>query len=336
MLDEPARRDRRLERLREELEDAGARVRTDDEIGLLKEIDRARSPRRHERRFPSYGAILVSATGGEAAKALDEIGAVRFATERAAARQIRPMADGVQSFALMRRDSAELVLLPSPIPREVEMIRLRRALGAGSILVCRSTDGVVRVVDHGQIVIFDGTRWWTKPDARRYTTFVQRAVPAAPVDTTEHILDFCVHSAGPAPGGTILVWCLNTDALTSLRRRSTRTQPALPLSLPLTLPVAHSAIHQLLSQVDGAAAVNHAGDLVEIGLHLRASSKAQRSTTIAPSAGTRHASAQQCSFDVADALFFVVSDDGPVTVYANGSVVASINFGTVSDRATSA
>lgn len=335
MNDRLAKRARRIERLRQELDDAGARVRTEDENGLLKEIDRARSPRRHERRFPSYGAILVNAPGSDTANALDAIGAVRFVSERSAARQIRPMADGVQSFAFIRHNHAELVLLPSPIPREAEMVRLRRALGGGAIVVCRSADGLVRVVDQGQIVIFDGTRWWTKPDAHRYTTLVQRAVPRAPVDTTAQILDFCVHSAGPAPGGTILAWCLNAEALTSLHRRSVRTQPTLPLSLPLTLPVAHSAIHQLLSQVDGAAAVNHQGELIEIGLHLRPSSKAQRATTIPASAGTRHASAQLCSVDVSDALFFVVSDDGPVTVYANGSVVASIDFPANIDRPTS-
>ncbi|MEO6571935.1 MAG: diadenylate cyclase [Ilumatobacteraceae bacterium] len=312
-----------MARLREELEDAGAWF-GGNAIGLLKAVDRARSPRQHERRFATYGAIVVEGDRAEAVAALDEMGAIRLAADRSAAWRIRTMADGVQSFALITPDTAELVLLPSPVPREVELVRLRRQLGATPIVVSRSIDGVVRVLQRKQIIIFDGTRWWTKPVARRYTTLVQQAVPAAPVETTEQILDFCVHSAGPAPGGATLVWCLDDDALAQLLRSAARTQPPLPLRLPLTVPEAHSAIHQLLSQVDGAAAVNPQGEVVEIGLHLHSSTDAQRLIELPASVGMRHASAQQCSYDITGAVFFAVSDDGPVTVYAGGSTLASI------------
>ncbi len=322
MNDREQARSRRLERLLGELQDAGAASTDYDDIALLKEIDRARFPRRHERRFPSYGAIVAAGDGQEVSDALDGLGALRLGAPREAARQMRPMADGVQSFAFIRPHAAELVLLVSAVPREAGLIRLRRSLGPTAMLVCRSEDGVVRVIDRGHITNFDGTRWWTKPDAVQYTMSVVQAVPDAPGDITQHILDFCVHTAGPAAGGTILVWCLDDSARQHLHDRSLHTRSRLPVDLPVTLPEAHSALHHLLSQVDGAACVTASGDVVEIGLHLRPSVDVER--RVGTQMGTRHASAQQCSHDIPGAVFFVVSDDGPVTVYFRGAVVASI------------
>lgn len=83
-------RTRRMARLREELEDAGACIPAGS-IALLKAIDRARTPRRHERRFASYGSI-VTTDYRETVSALDEMGAMRLTAERPAAWRIRTMA----------------------------------------------------------------------------------------------------------------------------------------------------------------------------------------------------------------------------------------------------
>lgn len=317
-------RSRRLDRLGEELHDAGARAFCSTGIELLKEIDRARFPRRHERRFPGYGAIVSAGDDADIVQRLDALGATRLVGQRESSHLVREMADGIQSFALIRADSAELVLLPSAIPREVELVRLQRSLGPESTLVCRSADGIVKVVEHDQNLIFDGTRWWTKPDSHRYAALVRAEVPGAPLDVAQNILDFCVHTAGPAAGGTILVWCLREDAIDAIHTSSLRTHPPLAFDVPMTTPEAHSALQHLLSQVDGAATVDRIGNVIEIGLHLHPSADSHMAVDVSPVTGTRHAAAQLCSFDVPDSLFFVVSDDGPVTVFARGSVVASI------------
>ncbi|MGB3734003.1 MAG: diadenylate cyclase [Ilumatobacter sp.] len=316
-------RSRRINRLDEELHDAGARA-LGARIELLKEIERARFPRRHERRFPGYGAIVSEGDDTDVIDQLDAIGAERLIGRRESSHLVREMADGIQSFALIRADTAELVLLPSAIPREVELVRLQRTLGREATLVCRSGDGIVKVVEHDQILNFDGTRWWTKPDSRRYATSVRAAVPGAPLDVVQLVLDFCVHTAAPAAGGTILVWCLAEAALDAVHASSLRTHPSMPFDMPLTIPETHSALQHVLCQVDGAATVDRSGNVVEIGLHLHPSADSHSAVDVSPVTGTRHAAAQQCSFDVDDALFFVVSDDGPVTVFARGRVVASI------------
>ena len=53
-------------RLREELEDAGISLRLDDRTGdrVLAELDYARFPQRHEREFPTYGALIVDEAKG--------------------------------------------------------------------------------------------------------------------------------------------------------------------------------------------------------------------------------------------------------------------------------
>lgn len=328
-LPEPVRR--RMERLKEELGDAGVVVPTIEESVLLREIDRARFPRRHERRFPSYGAIVTHGNSIEAEAALEAMGAIRLAAPRSAAREMRRLADGVQSFSFVTPTHAEIVLLPWPVVRESELVRFRRTLGPAITLVNRTDDGTVRVFGQHQIVIFDGTRWWTKPDAHEYTVSVRRAVGVAPFEITQSILDFCVHTAGPGAGGTMLVWCLDDDALTQVRRRSVSTDHSVPIELALTEPIAHSAARHALFQIDGAGIVDRDGAIIEVGVHLRPSVEAHDRIAVPAELGTRHAAAMRTSYDVPGAVFFVVSEDGPVTVYSSGHVVASIDM-TADDR----
>lgn len=94
----------------------------------------------------------------------------------------------------------------------------------------------------------------------------------------------------------------------------------------------YSALRHLLSQVDGASAVDARGEVVEIGLHLRASFEAETMVKVSSSKGTRHAAAKRCSHDLPTAVVFVMSDNGPVTVYVRGRTVASIELGAGLDR----
>lgn len=316
---------RRMDRLAQELSDSGVSVPSIDTSILLKEIDRARFPRRHERRFPSYGAI-VSDDPDTTSDALRSLGTTRHSAPKSAAQEVRAMADGVQSFSFITPTGADLVLLPQPVVREMQLVRFRRALGPAATIVSRSDDGVVRIFDRHQIVIFDGTRWWTKPDAHEYAVSVLRAVPDAPQEITQAILDFCVHTAGPGAGGTILVWCPDPAASDGLAHRSVQAGHLVPFDVALTEPTTHSAARHLLFQVDGAGILDGAGRLTEVGVHLRPSSEAHERIEVPTYVGTRHAAAMRTSHDVPTAVFFVVSEDGPVTVCAGGRVVASIDM----------
>jgi hypothetical protein len=318
-------RERRLRRLREELEDAGVFEAVHD--GLLSEIDRARFPRRHEGRFPSYGAIVVDDGVGTSAidGALDAVGATRLDSGPIGHETVRRMADGIHSFALVRRSRLSLVLLASDVLREVELVQLRRALGLGVSIVSRSVEGVVRVVQNRQIVTFDGTAWWSKPDAHEYAAFVSSALRDVPTGLVEHILDFCVHVAGPGVAGATLIWCVDQGAETALDHVAAATEAPLPVRLSFADARSQAPIWHLLVHTDGACRLNPSAELIQVGLHLRASGAAFRSVRVRSDRGTRHASAKRCSFDVPTAVVFVISEDGPVTAFAGGQVVASIN-----------
>ena len=94
--------------------------------------------------------------------------------------------------------------------------------------------------------------------------------------------------------------------------------------MPLTDVTCHAAVRQLLTQVDGATVVDDSGQLLRTGVHLTSSAKADDEVQVRRGRGTRHSSAKRFSFDEPDTLVFVVCEDGPVTVYARGRTLASI------------
>lgn len=318
-MDQERFRERRRARLGEEMADAGLRLRLDGPVGaaLLAEIDYARFPPVHEGEFPSYGAILL--TGGGPTP--EDVGALVHPVLPGAEDVMRLMADGRQGFLLRRRGRIGLMVLPTPHDREGELVRLRRRFGARRFTaVHRTGAGVVRVFGLSGLAVWDGGHWWEKPYAGAYARALRRAVPAATADGAEAILEFCVHSMSPSPAGATLVWALDATLVARLGAAPARSVP----SLALEDRANHGPLRQLLAQSDGAALLSPRAEVVEVGRYLPASSEAYAAAGVDPAQGTRHASATRFSFDTPDSVVFVVSQDGPVTVYFRGSVVASI------------
>jgi hypothetical protein len=318
-LDQERFRERRRARLRAEMLDAGLGLRLDGPAGeaLLREIDYARFPPVHEREFPTYGAILL---GGPAAMS-DQLDAVVYRVASEAQDLARLMADGRQSFILRARGRTELMVLPTPHDHEDELVRLRRQLGPTRFnAVQRTPGGAVRVFGRSGLAVWDGAHWWEKPYATTYARAVLRAIPDASDSALDAILDFCVHSVSPSPTGAILVWALDDEVIARLSAAPTTRLPALSLQDRIT----HGPVRHLLSQIDGAAVLSPTAELVNVRVHLPASAEAHDSISVDPQRGTRHGSARRFSFDERRAVLFVVSEDGPVTVYFKGMVVASI------------
>jgi DNA integrity scanning protein DisA with diadenylate cyclase activity len=312
-------RARRRSRLRAEIADAGLGLRLDGPGGdaLLAEIDYARFPPVHEGEFPTYGAVLVATSSSSP----EEIGALVQRAAPGAEDVVRLMADGRQGFLLRRGGRIALMVLPTPHDGEGDMVRLREQFGRGRFAaVQRLAGGVVRVFGRSAISVWDGSHWWEKPYSGVFARAVLRAMPDASAAATEAVLEFCVHSMSPAPAGATLVWALDPSLADQLSDGRARRVPSLSLENRTT----HGPLRQLLSQVDGAALLSADGSLLDVGLYLRASPSAYAAVVEDPTHGTRHSSARRFSFDNRRALVFVVSHDGPVTVYLKGRVVASI------------
>src|SRR5207248_11354773 len=76
-----------------------------------------------------------------------------------------------------------------------------------------------------------------------------------------------------------------------------------------------------LPQVDGAAVFDADGVLRQLGVRLVRSNQAEE--PVEPIGGTRHTSARRYSHDDPLATIIAISDDGPVSVFRNGEVLAN-------------
>ena len=76
-----------------------------------------------------------------------------------------------------------------------------------------------------------------------------------------------------------------------------------------------AALLNALSQYDRAALVDPGGTVSTVGVQLRSS---ERSRTLGPYLGTRHTSALRFTADEPSTLVFVVSSNGPLSVFCRG------------------
>jgi DNA integrity scanning protein DisA with diadenylate cyclase activity len=76
---------------------------------------------------------------------------------------------------------------------------------------------------------------------------------------------------------------------------------------------------------DGALLVGRNGCLLAVSVILRPSRASEQ--VVPPMKGTRHTSAARHTYDCPDVLAFVVSTDGPVTVFSDGQRVADLKRG---------
>ncbi len=313
---------RRQQRLRDELLDSGIELPANPMLAnkLIEELDYARFPPVHEGILPTYGAVL---TGLQVRP--EVFGGTPSSIEGLSDTVLRRLADGRQSFVLRGPAGRELLLLDNPHDREAALVRLRsRGPLDLTIIVQRGPGGVVRVLAPDGLFIWDGAHWWAKPYASSFTRAVQRAVPTAPIDTLRQLLEFCVHTMSPADAGTALVWALDADTVADVEGLNAARPPTRVPQLPFSSIATGAAIRQLLAQVDGAAIVNRAGQLIAIGAHLRSSPASHEHVKLDPTRGTRHAASRRYSYDHTQSVVFVVSRDGPVTVYSKGEEVTSI------------
>lgn len=313
---------RRRRRLREELDDASIRLPKGRPLAaaIVEELDYARFPPVHERLLPTYGAIVVD----ESVRPAD-LGGVTDAIVSNDPSVLRRLADGRHSFILRHGNQTELLLFDVAHDREAALVHLRAAgRGESTVVMQRSVNGLVRVLAPDALCVWDGAHWWTKPYAASFAQAVLDEVPAASPETLHTILDFCVHTMSPADAGTTLLWALQADKVSEVEGLSASRQATPVPRLPFRDIATRAAIRQLLSQVDGAAILNRDGLVIAIEAQLRSSARSHNTLRLDPARGTRHASARRYSFDHQDVIVFVVSRDGPVTVFAAGREITSI------------
>jgi DNA integrity scanning protein DisA with diadenylate cyclase activity len=310
---------RRLARLHEELLDLEVPLPIDAPGGdvLLDELDYACHPDLHEGRAPRYGALVSLAGDPPAWETLSAPAKLRSSGIELALQ--RHLADGRASFVVRGPERTEgLVCFDRVFEHEASAVRLRHETSA--FVVQRTGTGMVRVCGPEGVITWDGTHWSFKPLAEHHAAAIRRLAPGAAPDVLAGLLELCVHWLSARRVGATLVLSLGDDPsrLERVELSAAVTLPPLYVTHPEHLPSLLSA----LSQTDRAALVAADGQVTMLGVGLRPSDRAV--SVVDSTGGTRHTSARRFSFDEARVIVFVVSADGPVSIFSDGAAAATV------------
>lgn len=305
----------RLRRLAEELEDEGVGFVLDgNRDTLLEELYYALHPPVHERRVPSYGAIISPTSEPDVWTEVTHLIAERRPTIDFRDAEIRRFADGISSFAVRDEGGVdELVVFDRSAGSERDLVVLAGA--SGGYVIQRHPAGVVRVVGPAGVVRHDVTGWHHEPPLPALLADVPGCEAGGKITVLGRILDFAVHDLGSRGIGSMLI-LHPTGELTG------QHEQRLPQPPELSVERAHdlAPLRHALAQTDGATVFDTNGTLRQMGVRLVPSAAAE--AAVRPVGGTRHTSARRFSYDQPDATVVTVSDDGPVTVFQAGVILA--------------
>jgi hypothetical protein len=312
----------RLRRLAEELDEAGFVAVGDDHwmLLVLTELDYALRPPIHERRVPTFGAIVEPSEPPELWSERSELPITRRSSKGYPAAGARRFADGMSSWFVRRQSGDnELLVFDRPAGSERDLVVLAEA--TGGTMVQRPPRGIIRLV--GQelgVMRWDGIAWHHEPPVARWIDSVADFCLEGDRKVFIELLEFAVHDLGARGIGAILVYQPGDDDLSSIELR-------LPVPPPLDIRRAAdlAPLVHVLGQVDGAAVFDEQGTLRQLGVRLVPSVEAE--SDVEGYGGMRHTAARRYSYDAPRSTIVVVSEDGPVTVLRNGEVVGSSTVG---------
>jgi DNA integrity scanning protein DisA with diadenylate cyclase activity len=183
-------------------------------------------------------------------------------------------------------------------------------------IVQRHPAGAVRLVGPFGVLRWQGFRWHHEPPARSWIETVVSSSDHGDAKVVEDMLTFAIHDLGSLRIGALLIYRPRDESGPMVEER-------LPPPPPLRIGTAtHLApLRHALAQVDGAAVFDGDGVLRQLGVRLVPSRTAERA--VEALRGTRHTSARRYSHDDPLATVIAVSDDGPLTVFRAGAVLAS-------------
>jgi hypothetical protein len=309
--------ERQLARLGEELAEVGLVIDGTQpwHQHAVDEIDYALRPRVHERRVPSYGAILAPSTAQaewERATSLHIDVRAAGATATTAARRY---ADGQSSWLVRQADGDDAwAVFDRPAGSERDLVVLAEAMAG--VVVQRHPNGAVRIVGPFGVLRWNGLTWHHERLVSSWFDVVNACTPVIDPDTLETLLEFAVHDLGARGIGATLVHQPDISREASFEHRLPKPPPLQICRATDLAPLRHA-----LAQVDGAAMFTADGTLCAIGVRLVPSATAE--ANVAAFRGTRHTSARRYSADDPTATVIVVSEDGPVTVMRNGHLLGA-------------
>lgn len=303
------------ERLRDELADDGIVVPgTPAEVDmLLTELEHARRPPIFENRSFMYGSFLLPADASLiAVDNLAEVIDLDMPIDRA-----RRFADGRSSYVVRSPDDTRLRLacFRRSVQYEADLVELEQSLGG--TIVQRTVMGTSRVFTPTGVVEWNGRRWQLRPSARVHLPPLRSAVPEASEALLEGLLSLAVHWLSPAHIGASFLLDLDPRPHDDHGIDAAHAVDAPALSV---LERHHyPALFAMLGQSDLATLVHADGRIDRFNVGLRSSTESERAIHL--DAGMRHRSAARYTWDHDHTVAFVVSEDGPVTLFRRGEPI---------------
>lgn len=305
----------RIRRLAEELSELNPEIGSSvpKPLAVVEELDYALRPPVHERRIPSYGALVDPRTEPEEwADAIGvEVSSRRVDDLRDAT--VRRLADGIVSWAIRHGDGVDdLVVFNRSVGSERDLTVLAETTGA--VLVQRHPNGSVRAIGPFGVLRYEGVEWTLQPPTDRWLDLDPSRLGAISPDVFDKLLRFAVHDVGARRIGTTLLVAPDGRLFPGTEQRFGR-----PPELSIEQPADLAPLYHVLGQLDGAAVFDERGDLRHLGVRLIPTPDAEG--VVAAYRGTRHTSALRYSYDDPGALLIVVSEDGPVSVIMGGELL---------------
>ncbi len=310
-----------LRRLVEELAEIGLSLDGSEAWHALavEEIAYALRPAVHERRVPSYGAILEPTTDEGGWSAATDLEISRRPTATTSLAGARRFADGLASWLIRRTGGRdEWAVFDRPAGSERDLVVLAEALGA--TMAQRHPSGLVRIVGTFGVYRWDGLRWQHEPLVSTWIDTVGACAPDGAAhgdgEVLETMLEFAVHDLGSRGIGAILVYRPDDAPAPALEQR-------LPVPPPLQIrkPSDLAPLRHALAQLDGAAVFDVDGTLRHLGVRLVPSPEAE--SGVEGYRGMRHTAGRRYSYDDRAATVIVVSEDGPVSVLRDGKILGA-------------
>lgn len=283
----------------------------EDEVG--SELARCLDPFVHEQDIRPYGAIVAREMPH-----LERLGRI-VDTGGLSRDVIRSLADARHSLVLIvKGQPPQLLLLHERMDTDQDYAS--HAVWVDGVIICNDGSGTVRIVTDSSVTMVEGRRWIAKDLVYEAADDIVQVVPAADGEVVRRLLELSHHRISPNKFGATLLYLLTEQPVTLRRRDEGIDVTALELSVldaadePLLL---HQARYR-----DGALLIGRDGRLLAVNVILRPTRASEQAVPVTK--GTRHTSAARHTYDCPDMLAFVVSTDGPVTVFCDGQRIADL------------
>ncbi|MBD2463130.1 DNA integrity scanning protein DisA nucleotide-binding domain protein [Oscillatoria sp. FACHB-1407] len=280
---------------------------------VLAELSYALSPVLHEGKLQPYGFIAIEKKNAPVIKSTCEKLQINLS-------EARRVADGCYSFSIFKSGQFHGVFIPKYAAyTELQLVQLQQELGA--IIGITDTNGVTKLFCDAGLFIHQYRSWQKKPCINQALSNIRRCAPQADPETLKDLLEFCFHDLSPRKIGATLVWCLaepSPEEWENMRPNFALQEIETQVGSDRSVAV----LRHLLTYTDGAVILDAQARAIGVGAQLKYSEASKR--LIEARAGTRHTSAQRFSFDFVKGIIFVVSSDGPVTIFSDGMSVTDL------------